>query len=210
MSTVHDTGTAPSGHGEAPMPPRVAVTGTAIGLLLMAVFTVAWTVNTLVGLPPGIAWPLTAAAVLAAAWFTVRGVRLLAARRRFPTDLSVADRARRRRSGLAFGIIFGAEGALIGTASALLDVTGHDDVTVPVIALIVGLHVYPMARAFGRRIDIYLATWTCLVALAGVLATTTATLSVAHVQAAVGIGTASATAVYGAFMARLGSRLLRS
>ena len=208
--TTGTRSTAPSGPDrEAHVPPQVVATGTATGLLLMAVFTLAWVGNTFAGFPAAVAWTLTAAAAAAAGCFVAQAVRLLAARHRFPADLSAQDQARRRRTGQAFGLVFGAEGAAIGAAAAVLGSTGHDAFVVPVIALVVGLHFYPMARIFERRIDTYLATWTCLVALAGILATATAALPAPRVQALVGVGTALATTAYGAYMLRLGSGLLR-
>jgi hypothetical protein len=86
--------------------------------------------------------------------FVARAIQLLRARRRFSDQLSAADQAYRKRTGISFGVIFGAEGIIIWLAATLLGVTGHDDFIVPVIALIVGLHFYPMARIFRRRIDL--------------------------------------------------------
>ena len=86
--------------------------------------------------------------------------------------------------------------------------TSHTDYNLPVVVLIVGLHFYPMARIFERRIDTYLATWTCVVGLVGVVALVTTDLPVRQVWAAAAVGAALATATYGAYMVRLAGHLL--
>ncbi|GAA0586757.1 hypothetical protein GCM10010172_84730 [Paractinoplanes ferrugineus] len=189
-------------------PPRIAVTSTATGLFLMSFFTLLWASNTFAGWPVAAATAVLALAVIAVTCFVAQGVRLLRARRRFPAELSADDARYRKRSGRAFGLIFGAEGLLIWLSVVALNATDRTDYVVPVIALIVGLHFYPMGRIFRRRIDLYLATWTCLVALAGVAAIA-AGIAVEHVTPAVGLGAAAATTAYGVYMFRGGAGLLR-
>ena len=66
-----------------------------------------------------------------------------------------------------------------------------------------------MARIFRRRLDTAIATWTCLVALVGIVLLTTTGAPVRHVHGGVAVGAALATAAYGAFMTRLAGGLLR-
>ncbi|WP_228512352.1 hypothetical protein [Clavibacter sp. VKM Ac-2872] len=80
----------------------------------------------------------------------------------------------------------------------------------PTIAVIVGLHFYPMARAFHRRIDLGIATWTTLVGTAGVVAVLQDGAAWPVVWSWVGAGAAAATMGYGIFMTRAARRLLRS
>ncbi|NLR57751.1 hypothetical protein HGH93_06555 [Chitinophaga polysaccharea] len=79
---------------------------------------------------------------------------------------------------------------------------------VTAIGLIVGLHFYPMAWVFKRRLDYYAATWTCLVALVGI-SLTFRQASQESVIVAVGLGTALATVTYGLNMMREGYKLSR-
>ncbi|KUL26905.1 hypothetical protein [Actinoplanes awajinensis] len=79
---------------------------------------------------------------------------------------------------------------------------------VPAIALIVGLHFYPMARVFQRTIDLYLATWTTVVGLAGIVALV-AGAPLAQVTGFVAVGAALATTAYGLYIAREAGRLIR-
>ncbi|WP_432523717.1 hypothetical protein [Kineococcus sp. SYSU DK006] len=186
-----------------------AVEGLVTGLVLMAVFTVAWAANTLSTWPGAIGWAITAAGGLAAAWFTATAVRLVRARGSFAGPPPEQDRQYRRRSGRAFGLVFALEVVAIVVAADLLNATGHQDLVLPVIALIVGLHFYPMARIFRRRIDVWLASWLCGVAVAGIVAVLATDLPVAPVWGAVAVGAAATTASYGLYMSRLAARLLR-
>lgn len=189
-------------------PPRFAVLSTATGLFLMSFFTLLWASNTFTGWPAAAAGIAMTFAVIAVACFILQGVRLIRARRLFPSVLSEEDAQYRGKSGRMFGIIFGAEGLAIWLAVAVLNRTDNGDYILPVIALIVGLHFYPMARVFRRSIDLYLATWTCLVALAGIVSIASGA-SPTQVASAVGLGAATATAAYGMYMFREAAGLLR-
>ena len=68
-----------------------------------------------------------------------------------------------------FGFIFGLEGLLIAVSVVVLSTFDLQNYVVPIIALIVGLHFYPMAKIFERKIDYYLATWVTLVAILGIV-----------------------------------------
>ena len=89
-----------------------------------------------------------------------------------------------------------------------LGALGRPDLVLPVIALVVGLHFHPMARIFRRRVDVWLATWLCVVAVAGIVAVLATDLPVPDVWGAVAVGAASTTAVYGVYMVRLARGVL--
>ncbi|BCY11443.1 hypothetical protein [Actinoplanes sp. L3-i22] len=197
------TDTAPP----AILPPRAAVVGIVTGLFLMAFFTLLWAGNTFAAWSPAVAGPIWAVFAVLAVGFIVQGVRLLRARGRFPAALSEADSRRQRGTGRAYGITFGLEGLAIGIVAALLNVTGHPDYVMPAIALIVGLHFYPMARIFGRSLDLYIATWTTLAGLAGIVAIA-AGAPVEPVTGFVAVGAALATSAYGVYIGRDAQRLL--
>jgi len=190
-------------------PPRIAVLGVAFGLLLMSVFTVGWTGNTFAAWPIPAAWTAFGIGLALAAWFITTGVRLLRARGQFRADLTPQDEQVRKTTGRNFGIIFGAEGVVIWLTVTILNATGNQDYVIPAIALIVGLHFYPMARVFDRTVDLYLATWTCLVALTGITLLATTDLEAAQIGAAVAIGVALATATYGLYMTRVAADFLQ-
>jgi len=196
------TGVTPS-----TLAPRAAVVGVVTGLFLMAFFTVMWSANTFAAWSAAIAWPIWAAFAVAAACFIAQGVRLIRLRKRFPAQLSADDEQYRRSSGRAFGIIFGTEALAIWIVALILNATGHSDYVVPAIALIVGLHFYPMARVFRRTIDLYLATWTSLVGLGGIGALAAGSPK-NLVTGLVAVGAALATTAYGVYISREAGRLI--
>ncbi|WIE85098.1 hypothetical protein [Curtobacterium sp. MCPF17_021] len=188
-------------------PPRTVVTGVASGLVLMAVFSLWWASDTYTGWPTAAATVVMVVSAAAAAVFLVQAVRLFVAGRRLSTVLSASDQARKPNSAL-FGAVFGAEGVLIGTAVGVLGANGLDRFIVPTIAVIVGLHFYPMARVFRRSIDNWIATWTTLVGVAGVIAIIVDAAGWSLAWSWVGLGAALATLSYGIYMTSFGQQLL--
>jgi hypothetical protein len=189
--------------------PRIAIQSVATGLFMMAFFTMMWT---------GIAYgSMGSNGLIVLILFSlivltliINGIRFFREARRFLKSESEADKAEEKRTGKWFGIIFGAEGLLIFVGINIVINIGHADLTIPVIALIVGLHFYPLARIFRRTIDYYLATWTTIVAIIGVGLIMNKSYSTAAVDAFVGVGTAIATSCYGVYMIYMGKRLSKS
>jgi hypothetical protein len=180
--------------------PATAVRGIASGLMMMAVFTMIWS---------GMAWHgiggtnyrygLLVFAVCAVV-FIIEGVRLFRVAKFYPALTSEADIAEGKKMGMWFGIIFGAEGVGIFIGINIVINMGHADLTIPVLALVVGLHFYPLAKVFKRTIDYYLATWTTLVAIVAILLVLNKTLTDVTVFAFTGIGVAIATVSYGIYI----------
>ncbi|AEV87671.1 hypothetical protein ACWT_6659 [Actinoplanes sp. SE50] len=191
------------------VPPRVVVTSTVSGLMMMSFFTLAWVSNLFAGWAAPAAWSATAIALACVLCFVGRAVQLIRSRHAFPAELSEEQQRQRRTSGRTFGLLFGAEAAAIWVVVLLLGATGRSDYVVPAIALIVGLHFFPMARLFRRRVDLYIAAWTCLVAVAGLILTGVTDLPAARVDAWVAVGAAAATAAYGWYMTGTAGDLLR-
>jgi hypothetical protein len=77
------------------------------------------------------------------------------------------------------------------------------------MALVVGLHFYPMATIFQRKIDYYLATWATLIALTGFYLSLKKKLPESDVMAFVGVGLGLATSAYGFYTILYGRSLLR-
>jgi hypothetical protein len=188
--------------------PRIAINSIATGILMMAFFTMMWT---------GIAYGSMEANgliiliifALVSIVFIVRAIRLFSISKGFPKLESEADKAQGKRSGKWFGIIFAAEGLGIFIAINVVINLGHAELTIPVIALVVGLHFYPLAKVFKRTIDYYLATWTTIVAIIGIVLIWNKTYSTAAIDAFVGVATAIATSCYGIYMIYEGKRLTK-
>jgi len=77
---------------------------------------------------------------------------------------------------------------------------GHPDLVIPVIALVVGLHFYPMAKIFKRTIDYYIATWSTIIALGSFWFILHQTFPANTVIVLLAIGMAVSTSCYGLYM----------
>jgi hypothetical protein len=189
--------------------PRIAINSIATGLLMMAFFTMMWT-GIAYGSMPGNGLIILVLFALVSIVFIGNAIRLFSISKRFPKLESEADKAEGKRSGKWFGIIFGAEGLVIFVAINIVINLGHADLTIPVIALVVGLHFYPMAKIFKRTIDYYLATWTSVVAIIGIILILNKIYPASIADSFVGVGTAIATSCYGFYMIYSGKQLTKS
>ena len=107
-----------------------------------------------------------------------------------------------------FMIIFAAEGIGIFLAKNILVNIGHDELFIPVFALIVGLHFFPLAKVFKRNFDYYIGAWTTAVAIAGIVMAIQSTLTQNFIGAFVSVGCAVATSCYGIKMGIDGRKIL--
>jgi hypothetical protein len=187
--------------------PREAITGIATGLMLMAVFTTIWACIANGGLNGADYHAILVIFCLLAACFVTFGVILFQRAKLFAPSASESDIAEKKKAGMWFGIIFGAEGLFIFIAVNVVNKMGHPELVIPAIALVVGLHFYPMAKIFKRKIDYYLATWATLIAILGFVLSLNKTLTEPGVLAFVGVGIAIATSCYGLYMIYEGRRL---
>ncbi len=140
--------------------------GISYGVFLMAFFSLmwgSWGVAALNGLGGWLLWLVVDFIFLV---LLTGGIFLIASSRHLRRATLEQSKAWSRR-GRWFGIIFGAEGVLIGIAVSICYVANHTDVIAPAIALVVGLHFIPLARVFRRKLDYWTGTITCLVALVG-------------------------------------------
>ena len=187
--------------------PCVAIQGIATGLFMMAFFTMIWAFIGHFGLHGRDHNIEIIFFALLAAAFVANGIYLFSIAKRFPKLSNEADIAESKKSSKWFGIIFGAEGLGIFIAVNIVTNIGHADLVIPVIALVVGLHFYPLAWLFKRTLDYYLATWSTLVAICGIVLTLNKTFTEHEVFAFVGVGIAIATSCYGLYMMYNGRRL---
>lgn len=193
--------------------PRAAMIGAASGVLLMAFFSTAWAslaVAALNGWGDAFLSPLV--------WLIgiiqlIAGISLLIAARQFPAA-TAEQQVEGRNTGKWYGITFGLEGVLIGVASALCNIFNHTEILIPIIVLIVGLHFYPFARIFNRRVDYWIGSWTCLVALVALFAfsrtpITSGGITINMQWLVCGLGAAIATWAYSVYGFLAGRRMLQ-
>ncbi|MDP9047253.1 MAG: hypothetical protein M3N14_03900 [Bacteroidota bacterium] len=180
--------------------PEVAVRSVATGLCLMAFFTMLWSGIAYGGLKDGVyVFALIFFPVLAIT-FLSKAIHLFKIVRQFPKLTSESDIAEEKKTGKWFGIIVGAEGLGIFIAINVVINLGHPELQIPVIALVVGLHFYPLARVFKRKVDYYLATWSTLIAVLAIVFSLNKTLALPGILAFTGVGIAIATSCYGMYM----------
>jgi hypothetical protein len=189
--------------------PREAITGIASGLMLMTVFTMIWGWIANAGFDGRDHHIVLILFCPLAATFFFFGIQLFINAKKFAKSTSESDIAEKKKAGMWFGIIFGAEGLFIFLAVNLVINLGHPELVIPAIALVVGLHFYPMAKIFRRKIDYYLATWATVVAILGFVLSLNKTLTEQGVMAFVGVGIAIATSCYGLYMIYEGRRLTK-
>jgi FtsH-binding integral membrane protein len=179
--------------------PRAAIKGIAFGILLMAVFTTVWLGIASSALSGVYHWFCIGILLAVLVCFVVCAVRLFIQSKEFPPTRP-EDKAEGSRMQIWYGVIFGLEGLFIGAACGILGSRGLNDYIVPTIALIVGLHFYPMATVFSRKFDYFTGTWTTVVAFSAIILETKKLISVQEATIMVGMGTAIATISYGIFM----------
>jgi hypothetical protein len=189
--------------------PGMAITGIATGLILMALFTTMWAGIANGGLHGKDHYAVITVFSLFTLAFISYSIRLFIVSKKFPKFTTEEDRLEGKRFSKSYGIIFGIEGTAIPLVCVLLSVTANQQFILPAIALIVGLHFYPMAKIFHRKLDYYLATWTCLVALVSLFSMIKFSEPITQIQPFLGVGIACATVAYGINMLIEGQRLTR-
>lgn len=189
--------------------PASAIRGIATGLLMMAFFTGLWAGIAYGGMQLSLFRFGLFIFLFLIVLFIIYGIKFFGIAKQFPDVLSSEDKAKKKRMGKWFGIIFGAEGLGIFLAVNIVINLNHPDLIIPAIALVVGVHFYPMAKIFNRKIDYWLATWATLIALCGIVFALNKTMSSGNVQTFVGIGIALATSSYGIYMILEGKRLIK-
>jgi len=190
--------------------PRIAIQSIAGGLLLMAFFTMVWAGIASGGLAGFGQYAVLFVFGVPSGMFVSYSISLFRAAKNFPPLTSSADKAEGKRMGIWYGIIFGAEGITIPIVCGLLVYFKQTQFILPAIALVIGLHFYPMARIFKRTIDYYLATWTCLVAFSAISGIINNVFPSNTIYALLGVGVALATTGYGLYMVYEGRRLVEA
>lgn len=179
------------------------LTGTASGLVPMAIFTpvyaiwpvLAWGVPGLVFFVAAVAWSVHLARSAA---------RLVRLGRELPHATGAVD-ARITRGMTIVGSI---QGGLILTSVVVLGLLGRWEWVLPAVVLVVALHFYPMPAIFGRTIDYYLGTAMLVVAGIGLYLASLPNVPWQTTWGVVGIGAALVTSGYGLWMQLTARRVL--
>lgn len=128
--------------------------------------------------------------------------------KKLPAAIEPQD-ASEKKQNKSFIIIFVIEGLAIFIVKNILVNINHDEFFVPCFARIVGLHFFPLAAIFKRKFDYYLAMWTSVIAIIGILQTLKKSLPEYLITTFVAIGCAVATSVYGFKMISNGREIVK-
>jgi hypothetical protein len=193
--------------------PRPAVLGIVCGLFFMAFFGAYWGFTSAVFMHSPIQYiAFLVTGLVTLVLFGIVGI-LLKYALSLPKTLSQEDKAESKRIWMWFGIIFGLEFLLIAMSSILLSTFQKDILIAPTIALIVGIHFFPLSRLF--RVPVFsitggLLSMLALVALiALLLGLPIAGSSPYNWSLFVGIGTTLILWLTAVYISQLGFRVMR-
>ncbi|WP_249659790.1 hypothetical protein [Lysinibacillus fusiformis] len=142
--------------------PGATVRGTASGVFFMAFFGTLWAYTGIMGLHGwGVPLLLVTAVAIGIALF-IGGFSLIRASRELTNQVSKTDLRQGKRTSFWFNIIFAAESLAIAITIAVCNATRHPELIPVVIALIVGVHFFPLAPLFQVRLYYFTATLTPL------------------------------------------------
>lgn len=145
--------------------PRAAVVGTASGVYFMSIFGTLWAYTGIMGLQGwGLPLLLVIAIIMGASLF-IGGFSLIIASRKLTNEAPARDVGRGKRIRFWFNLIFAAEGVAIAIAIAICNATGHSELIPLVIAIIVGVHFFPLAPLFQIKLYYWTGALLCLLAI---------------------------------------------
>ena len=169
------------------------------GLIMMTVTTLVWAGIAFYGLLNTSYWWVIAIFPGVCIFFIYYAIQLFKAAKHLPLPETEALADAKKR-GKLFGIICAAEGLGIGVGINVARVLHHTELQVPAIALALGLHFFPLAKVFNRKLDYYLGVWTTAIALLAIFLTLDHEFTKTMMFAFTGIGLALATTCYGVNM----------
>ena len=133
----------------------------------MMIFTSIWTVIAEVALELRDYGLVGGFFLLMVLYFLAHYVKFHRVQQILPKSTETTETPEDRKRSRQFLYIFGTEGLAILVVKNILVNVNLDYLFIPCLALIVGLHFFPLAKIFRRRFDYYVATWTTLIGLAG-------------------------------------------
>lgn len=166
-------------------------------LFLMMIFTIIWTVIAEVALQLRDYGLTGGFFLLMVLYFLAHYVKFHRVRQLLPKISETAETPEDHKRSRQFLYIFGTEGLAILVVKNVLVNVNLDHLFIPCLALIVGLHFFPLANIYRRRFDYYVAAWTTLIGLAGLALMIGEVTPPNTAIALVAIGCALATAANG-------------
>jgi hypothetical protein len=170
--------------------PGAAIRGTASGVIFMALFGTLWAYTGVMGLQSrGTAWLLIIAVVIGGSLLFGAG-SLIRASRKLTNQGSKSDARFSKPIKVKFNLIFAAEGIAIFIAVAVCNAIGRSELIPILIAIIVGVHFFPLAPLFQVKLYYITGTLLCLLAVYTWLFVTALENQIQANMSIVGIGSA--------------------
>ncbi|MFS0728261.1 hypothetical protein [Paenibacillus sp. 1P07SE] len=145
---------------------REAMTGMASGVMFMALFGTMWAFTGFGGLQVLGSTALITIPLLPGTTLFMAGLFLVRTSRRLPPQADTTDAAAGKKTKRLFNLIFAVQGIAIAITVLLCVNTGRSELIPIIIALIVGLHFFPLARLFQVRLYYGTGGLLCLAAVA--------------------------------------------
>lgn len=131
--------------------PKAAVFGAANGVTFMTFFGALWSSIGIIG-SNGLGTPwLLVLSVIVTLILLFGAISLFGKARSMRATVTPKEREDRKKTNRKFGLIFGLEGLAICIASIICNLTNHFEVFFPIMAIIVGLHFFPLAALFREK-----------------------------------------------------------
>jgi len=175
------------------------------GLFLMIIMSTIWTLIGTVNIQGHDYYIITSILILFILFYIYFYLQLNKQRKNLP-KIQIEEDSKKEK---LYWIIFVAEGVAILLAKNILANIHRDDLFIPTLALIVGLHFFPLAKVFKRRFDYYIGAWTTLVALTGIILTIKQVLTTDLSNSIVSFACAFSTLSYGFRMILEAKKLLK-
>ena len=166
------------------------------GLTLMSVFTLFWASVAFYAFANSAFKFLLLIFPLLSILFAYHAIQFGRLAKGLPTEVATNSEEEKKRKRL-FLIITSAEGLGIFLAVNIATNLGHPELRIPAMALVVGLHFFPLAKVFKRKMDYYLGAWSTIIALVAIGLSLNKTFSPPGMLEFTGIGLAMATSLYG-------------
>jgi hypothetical protein len=167
------------------------------GLYLMTCFTPIWAGIAFYGLKDSSYMWLLSIFPLIGIFFIYYAVKLTEASSYLPVESSDTNPEQEKKRRKSFIFICTGEGLGIFVAVNIAVNLHHPELKVPAMALVVGLHFFPLAKVFQRKTFYYLGAWSTLIAVLAIVFSLNKMFNESTMLAFTGIGLALATSYNG-------------
>lgn len=187
------------------------IKGTADGLSFMILFTLIWTIIAELALDSWNYRLIGIIFLIVIAVGIIYYLKLNKIIKPYRNESKNEESSEDKKRGNRFVIIFVTEGLAILVAKNILININMNRLFIPCLALIVGLHFYPLAKLFKRKIHYYVGSWITIISVIGIFMTIYQSTDQNFITAFTGFGCAAGTSIMGLYMINNGikkSRLL--